>query len=177
MIKIGVITIVLVSYLHAGWFSGWFDPTPSFSVDMDLGKTGYTAEKKFKINQDKSYVIGLSYRTTYEKEQEDNYKERNKVTKVLFGEYRTTKGWVNVDRTPIPIKVTITKIDKPRKAFSFEKIYFTDKGKQYSYKDMNLDFIELVEGSYKIKVEILEGVSELKGIPISIKVKNIRKIK
>ena len=54
MIKIGVITMALVSFLNAGWFSGWFDTTPPFIVDVNLGQTGYIAQKEFKIKKNKT---------------------------------------------------------------------------------------------------------------------------
>lgn len=173
--------MALVSFLNAGWFDGWFATTPPFRVYVDLGKTGNIAEKEFKIKKDKTYVLSLGYKTTYEKEQEDNHKERNKVTKILFGKYRINgKGGKYIGdgyRTPIPIKITITETDKRRRPFIFEKTYYTSNGSQYTYKNMNLDFIKLVEGSYKIKIEILEGFPELNGIPIYININNIRILK
>ncbi|PHQ92152.1 MAG: hypothetical protein COB42_02345 [Sulfurimonas sp.] len=181
MIKIGVITMALLSFLHAGWFSGWFDTTPPFRIYVDLGKTGSVAEKEFKITKDKTYVLSLGYKTTYEKEQEDNHKERNKVTKILFGKYRTNgKGGKYIGngyRTPIPIKITITETDKKRRPFIFEKTYFTSDGLPTSYFDMRLGHIKLVEGSYKIEIEILDGIQELVGIPIYVTLNNIRKLK
>ena len=177
MIKIGVITMALVSFLNAGWLSGWFDKTPPFVVDINLGQTGYIAEKKFKIKKGKTYVLGLTYDTSYEKVQEDPT-ERRMVDRILFGKYRTDEKWItNGYRISIPIKITISGTTIEKKPFIFEKIYFTSDGLKTATFNMHLDNIKLAEGSYKIEIEILDGLRELVGIPMYIIVRNIRKIK
>ena len=46
MIKIGVITMALLSFLNAGWLGNLFDsmPTPYYTMPIDLCKAGNVAE-------------------------------------------------------------------------------------------------------------------------------------
>ena len=46
MLKIGVITMALLSFLNAGWLGNLFDsmPTPYYTMPIDLSKAGNVAE-------------------------------------------------------------------------------------------------------------------------------------
>ena len=68
MLKIGVITMALMSFLHAGWFGDLFDstPIPPIAVPIDLSQSGSMVETEVRVEEKGTYYFSLRFLCTAE---------------------------------------------------------------------------------------------------------------
>jgi len=201
MIKIGVITMALVSFLNAGWFANLFDstPIPPIYIQMDLSKPGDTIEGEFRIKEKWSYIMSLQFLDIDSRK--NNYKEGKKAHKFLgcrvydpsdgkllgkcsydFAKRNLAYGGVSIDKnynldgTIVPLHVTLSKIGKDGvNNVILNKKYMT-KGENGGLR-REFEHISLHEGRYSIKVQNIKGFSELKGMKIGFYLSMTRRYK
>jgi len=169
MIKIWIITMALVSFLHAGWFDDLFgfNSTPPFKVDINMSKAGNIAEKEFKIKKEQYYTMSFTFYT------------KDKVEYLKMLDFLAGTRHVGIKKRsaiPIPIKITILKTDKKKKYIILKSQYITNNISSWNGKKIsrNISNVYLKKGIYKMKVESLEDFPELKNINMSLIVKKIR---
>jgi hypothetical protein len=68
MLKIGVITMALMSFLHAGWLTNLFDsmPTEPIRIPINLSKAGSVAETEVRVEEKGAYYFSLWFLYTDE---------------------------------------------------------------------------------------------------------------
>ncbi|OHD97342.1 MAG: hypothetical protein A3K14_01300 [Sulfurimonas sp. RIFCSPLOWO2_12_FULL_36_74] len=160
MIKIGVITMALMSFLHAGWLGDLFDstPTPYYKMPIDLSKAGNVAETDIRIDEKHYVYVMLSYDPREQKISRDRYGE---ISDKYFGdEIKPT--------LPIfPIKLTVMKYEKTGTTVIVDKIYHTNT--QRASATRHIDEFKLQEGAkYHIKVEAVEDYPELADLNVEV---------
>lgn len=201
MIKIGVITMALMSFLNAGWFANLFDktPTPPIYIPIDLSKAGDTIEGEFRIKEKWSYFMSLKFLKIDSRR--NNYQEAKKAQKFLgyrvydpydgkllgnssysFAKRDLARGGVfidenyNLDGTTVPLHVTLYKIGEDgTKKVILDKKYIT-KGENGGLR-REFEHISLHEGRYSIKVKNIESFLELKGMKIDFSLSMTRRYK
>jgi hypothetical protein len=165
MLKIGVITMALMSFLHAGWFGDLFDrtPTPPIAIPINLSKSGSTAEIVIRSDDsDKIRVFSLYF--VIGKKGKDSY-SRNHWIYEFVG--RPGSGTVT------PVKLTIYRIEKDKEPTLFYegRIEVEDssgsglginKREDIAYMKRRIDSMYLSEGKYRIRLENLQDFPELK---------------
>ena len=186
MIKSGIITMVLLSSLHANWFTNFFDstPTPTISFPIDLSKASSFVESDVRVEEDGAYYFTLEFLYTGEiKDGVRDYAIARKISgfncySVATGKkYKTSSYEVmyrdlkkdgliinhtyDADGTVIPIKITV--YDKSRKKLILNEKYnskgFFSESKYYIDRDIVM--IKMKKGKYSIKIENLKGIKEM----------------
>ncbi len=184
MLKIGVITMALLSFLNANWFTDLFDDTPTIpiAVPIDLTKPS-KIETKVRIKEKESFFATLSFRY---KDYHDAKKIRKFIGYNVYDpysgksiakyKYRFVKkdlagGGVYIDKsynpdgTTVPIKMTIYKLgENDTRTLFLEKVYQTkgsNGGGSGIFREFAYLFLE--EGKYLFIVENLKGFPELQG--------------
>ena len=187
MLKIGVITMALLSFLNANWFTDFFDstPAPAIYIPIDLTKPS-KIETKVRIKEKRSFFATLSFRykdyhdaTVLQKFIGYNVYDPYSGKSVAKYKYRFVKkdltgGGVyidesyNPDGTTVPIKMTIYKLgENGTRTLFLEKTYQTKghNGGGSGNVGMFRDFAYLLleKGRYLFIVENLKGFPELQG--------------
>lgn len=179
--------MALVSFLNAGWFSGWFDstPTPPISIPIDLSKAGSVVETEVRVEEKGAYYFSLVF--LYTDEMKDGIRDANIARKIIgcngyqasngmqlrFCDYESAKQDLgslidetyNSDGTIIPIKLTLFQMldDGTKKRIS-DKSYQTrgDNGGWRYHMMRDFEMIILEKGKYSIRVENIKSISEMK---------------
>lgn len=159
MFRIGIITMTLISFLHAGWLGNLLDstPTPYYTMPIDLSKAGNVAETDIRIDEKHYIYVELYYDHREQKISRERYQE---ISNKYFGRY---------EPFPIfPIKLTVLKYEKTGTSVMADKIYYTNSlGRSYSSR--GIDKFKLQEGSkYHIKVETVEDYPELAELNVEV---------
>ena len=165
MLKIGVITMVLLSFLNAGWLGNLFDstPTPYYTMPIDLSKAGNIAETDIRIDEKYSVYVELYYDYRKQKISGDRYGE---IIDKYFGRHKLF---------PIfPIKLTVLKYEEIGMSIVTDKTYYTNSlGRTYSSR--GIDEFKLQEGAkYHIKVETIENYPELAELNVEVAIGYIK---
>lgn len=170
MLKIGVITMALLSFLHAGWLGNLFDdtPTPYHTIPVDLSKLGNVAETDIRIDEKYSVEILLDYysyhRLSKEKKHGVNHDKYVYIMEKYFGRDKPLPTF--------PIKLTITKYEKTGNNVVVDKIYYTNSRTTTSSR--LIDEFNLENGKYHIKVETVENYPELADLDVVVEIDYIR---
>lgn len=192
MLKIGVITMALLSFLNAGWLGSLFDstPTPPISVPIDLSQAGSVVEMDVRIKETWGHDFLLDF--VYKADGSVNI-DAKKVRKFLgfnsydphdgvklrHGDYEQAKRNLgdlidetyDCDGTIVPIKLTIHQINKDNtKKLIVDKLYMTKgdggggwNGGAGSAISRDIESISLDKGKYVIRVENIQAFSEMNG--------------
>ena len=165
MLKIGVITMALLSFLNAGWLGDLFDstPTPYYTMPIDLSKAGNIAETDIRIDEKYSVYVDLVYDHRKQKISLERYSE---ISDKYFGSDRHS--------LPIfPIKLTVLKYEKTGTTVVVDKIYYTNS--RMSSSDRLIDEFNFQEDSkYHIKVETAENYPELAELNVEVAIGYIK---
>ncbi|MGE3612528.1 MAG: DUF5625 family protein [Sulfurimonas sp.] len=169
MLKIGVITMALMSFLHAGWLGDLFDntPKPPIAVPIDMSKAGNTAEIVIRSDDsDKTRYFSLYF------------------VMGVPGQYQiTSKDWLekfvghgSIEGTRTPVMLIIYSLEKDKESILFlnktieaggtDSRGFKLNGQNIIYANRWIDAIKLPQGKYHIKLENLQDFPELKEIEI-----------
>ena len=184
MLKIGVITMALLSFLNANWFTNFFDDTPTLPIEapIDLTKPS-KIEMKVRIKKKEPYhatlvfkykdyhdakkirkFIGYNGYDPYDGTPLNQYKY-DFVKKDLAGGGVYIDENYNPDGTTVPIKMTIYKLgENDTRTLFLEKTYQT-RGSNGSGSGLFREFayLSLEKGRYLFMVENLNGFPELQG--------------
>ncbi len=165
MLRIGVITMALMSFLHAGWLGNLFDstPTPRYTMPIDLSKAGNVAETDIRIDERYGVYVELFFDYRKQKINLDRYRQ---IVDKYFGRDRHS--------LPIfPIKLTVLKYEKTGTSVVADKIYYTNM--RTSDLDRRIDSFALQEGSkYHIKIETVEDYPELADLNVEVAIGYIK---
>jgi hypothetical protein len=160
MLRIGVITMALMSFLHAGWLGNLFDstPTPRYTMPIDLSKAGNVAETDIRIDEKYSVYVELYHDHRKQKITTDRYRElKNKY----FGSDRHS--------LPVfPIKVTVMKYEKTGNSMVVDKIYYTNSLGRTTSSRLIDEFKLQKDSKYHIKVETVENYPELAELNVEV---------
>lgn len=162
MLKIGVITIVLMSFLHAGWFGDLFDstPTPPISIPIDLSKAGSVVEAEISIKEKKGYIFALHF--SYIGHKKDGGIDTDKLHMILGdASYDTNTGVKIPSGIPIQIKLSIYKInDNNSQTMIIDDDYITRgyDGSNSTYMSRYINIIPLEKGKYSIRIQTKENI-------------------
>ena len=183
MIKTGVIIMTLFGFLYAGWFSNMFDNTPTapITVPIDLSKVGSTVEIKMIVKDEWNYQCCLLFYYTFPEHHEiDNFIENFVGTT----KYRTDSGSPIYSGTPVPIKLSIYKIDNKKKQLLSSHTYLTiasiASGGNNStgyYLQRLIHTFKFEKGKYILKIENLKGFSRLQDSKVQFSISMARKYK
>ena len=182
MMKIGIIAMALVSFLHAGWFANLFysTPTPPIEVPINLSKAGSTIDIEIRVKERGAYYFALEFLST--DEVKNGIRDVNIAKKIAgcnsydshTGEqrricnYKSAKNQLgslidetyNSDGTIIPIKLTLFQIlNDGTKRLIEDKVYQT-KGSYSNTRDFERLILE--KGKYSIRVENIKSILEMK---------------
>jgi hypothetical protein len=156
-----VLGIAFLVFIRVG--GGWspFDETP-ITVPIDLSKAGNVVEIKLNVWEELHYRFSLKF--SRKDSREDNGVDAKKLDEFLgYSIYDTKTKVETITGTPVPIKVTIYKIDdKNTRSLMLDETYIT-KGRDswWDYVARKFGAIDLPRGTYLIRVENLEGFQEL----------------
>ncbi len=81
--------MALMSFLHAGWLSGWFDstPTPPISIPIDLSEAESVAETEVRVEEKGAYYFSLEF--LYTDEMKDGIRDSDVARKIAgYNAYR-----------------------------------------------------------------------------------------
>jgi hypothetical protein len=168
MLKIGVITMALMSFLHAGWFGDLFDdtPKPPIEVPIDMSKAGTVADFVIRSNDSEKYRVFSLYFVRFP------------LGKVGYGSEPWLDDFIGhgPDRgTTTPVKLTIYRIEKDKEPIQFYEatieargrdsrgFYLLD-GRKMAFDDRWVDEMRLPKGKYRIQLENIKEFPELKRI-------------
>ena len=169
MLKIGVITMALLSFLNANWFTDLFDdtPKPPIYVPIDMSKTGKVAD--FIIRSDdseKTRYFSLVFATRVDGKYDFHWDSW--IYKFL--------GHGSIEGIKTPARLTIYRLKKDEEpTLIFDKVIkaggtIGGKGvlnKQKGNYSMRYIYSrKLPQGHYRIKLENLQNFPELKDINI-----------
>lgn len=160
MLKIGVITMALMSFLHAGWLGNLFDstPTPRHTMAIDLSKAGNVAETDIRIDEKYSVYVDLVYDHRKQKVSLERY---SKISDKYFGD--ETKPTVPI----FPIKLTVMKYEKNTTTVIVDKTYYTNTRRASGTR--HIGEFKFQEGAkYHIKVEAVENYIELADLNVEV---------
>jgi len=181
MLKIGVITMALMSFLHAGWLGNLlgFTPTPPIRLPIDLSKAGSIAETKVTVKEKGTYYFSFVF--LYTDEVKDGIRDAKRAKKIagynayepvsgkqtrhypLYLAKEDSQGLVddnyNLDGTIIPIKLIFSKMEKDGTKIMIKDEIYQTKG-SYSLT-REFEKFRLEPGRYSIKIENLEGILEM----------------
>lgn len=165
MLKIGVITMALMSFLHAGWLGDLFDstPTPRHTMAIDLSKAGNIAETDIRI--DEKYGVYVELYSDHRKQEISLNRYKELISK-YFGDNRHS--------LPIfPIKLTVLKYEQTGTSVVVDKIYYTNIYRGFGGR--RIDSFTFQEGAkYHIKVETVEDYPELAELNVEVAIGYIK---
>ncbi len=171
MLKIGVITMALMSFLNANWFTDLFDdtPTPYYTMPIDLSKAGNIVETNIRIDKQYSVEILLDYysysRLSKEKKLKENHDKYVHIMEKYFGK--------NKPLPIFPIKLTVLKYEKTGTSIVVDKTYYTNSRTTTSSR--LIDELKLQEdGKYHIKIETVKDYPELSYLDVIVEIDYIR---
>jgi hypothetical protein len=167
MLKIGVITMALLSFLNANWFTDFFDDTPKtyYMVPIDLSSD--KNEVKFILRSVDGEKGG--YFSLYFVVPKSSSKDYALLHDFIFGGKKR-------EGTSIPVRLTIYRIGQNNSLTLFYDKTIESKGwsgtggdingKQVTYWQRTIDVLRLPKGKYSIQLTNLKDFFELKGIEV-----------
>lgn len=166
MLRAGIITMLLISFLHAGWLGYLFDstPTPPISIPIDLSKAGSVVETEISIKEKRGYIFALHF--SYIGHKKDGGIDTDKLYKILGNaSYDAHTGVRIPSGIPIHIKLSIYKLnDNNSRTMIIDDDYITRGYDESSstYMSRYINIITLAEGKYFIRMQTNENISVLK---------------
>jgi len=160
------IAFFIFSRVVVGWSP--FDETP-ITVPIDLSKAGNVVEIKLNVWEKLRYAFSLEFNKGFEENTSIDAKKFEEFIGRFFYDPET-KAWRN-NGTPIPINITIYKIDeKDTPVLIFDEEFITRGHEYLIYYQKIIPFLgrrvtalNLERGHYLIRVESLENFPELTG--------------
>lgn len=175
--------MALMSFLHAGWLTNLFDsmPTEPIRIPINLSKVGSVAETEVRVEEKGAYYFSLWFLYTDEikngirdskiARKIAGYNSYDPSTGKQFGHYtfefvkKDSGGLIdetcNLDGTTIPIRLTFSKIEKDGSRKLIKDEIYQTKGAG-SNLEREFEKLMLEKGKYSIRVENIDGISEMK---------------
>ena len=174
--------MALLSFLNAGWLGNLFDSTPTepIRLPIDLSKAGSVVEIEVRVTEYGAYYFSLEF--LYTDKTKDGIRDAKIARKIAgYNAYRPSgeqsrhytlelakqdsgsliDETYNLDGTTIPIRLTFSQIEKDgsRKLIK-DEIYQTRGAGSNLEREFEKFFLD--KGKYSIRVENIEGISEMK---------------
>lgn len=150
-----------------------FPDKPLIDTIIPLDKKGYVLEREVKVKKEGKYGFILKFISkSYE---EDNGTDYSKLHKYIKGDSDTSSAremYLDKAGTPIPLKLTLYRINNKDKELVLDKEYNTNGASSGGFGSITrgVTGIKLEKGLYTIRLETLKDFPKLKNRKVIYKV-------